>query len=68
MYCLPVGVEEGGLPFCNHQIRIVKSTRFVKTIKSTIFHNLFFSGNKPQNPDYDWYTGILKINKEFIRT
>ena len=53
MYCVPVGVEGGGLPFCNPQIRIVKSTPIVEIIKSTILRDLLFRGKKPQNPDYD---------------
>jgi len=60
MYCVPVGGEEGRLPFYNPQIRIVKSTRFVEIIQSTVLRDLHFSGNKPQNPHYDRYIGIFK--------
>ena len=60
MYCVPAAWRGVGLPFCNPQIRIVKSTRFVEIIQSTILRDLLFSGNKPQNPDCDWYIGIFE--------
>ena len=68
MYCVPVGAERGGLPFCNPQIRLVNCTLFVEIILSSILHDLLFSGNKPGNRDYDYYIGSLKINAELTTT
>ena len=68
MYCVPAAwrrVGCGGLPFCNSQIRIVKSTRFVEIIQSAILRGLLFSGNKPHNPDCDWYIGIFKNKRTY---
>ena len=63
MYCVPVGMKWGGLPFCNPTIRIVKFELFVEIIQSTILRDLLFSENKPQKPDYVQYIVIFK-NKQ----
>jgi len=39
MYLVPVGAEGGELLFCNLQIRIVKNTRFVEIIQSTVLRD-----------------------------
>jgi hypothetical protein len=68
MYCVPVGAEGVGLPFCNPQITTIKSTRFVEIIQPNILPDLLFSGNNPQNADCDRYIGVFKINEEITTT
>jgi hypothetical protein len=58
---LCTGRREGGwAAVLQHPNQNCKSTRFLEIIKSAILHDLLFSRNKPENPDYDQYTGIFK--------